>query len=231
MKSHPEKSGSITLLRSAKIQLQTAIINPSDNVESCFSGANCQNEIRLPCLTLQRIRGKWRTCWCLRLGASKNMPELDNRKPSDLLAPPDLYDKNSRAALYEDGTHGHVLRSLFSAFRSSMVLGGDWFCGRCKHVYDWREGSRILSLRHGLEPNEVALYRAFPMPKGEVETFFATMRLATNISDNNLSLGEEENSRGSFLVTCSLLSLLQNTIFSMNTSRISNQTRFQRSAS
>ena len=31
-------------------------------------------------------------------------------------------------------------------------------------------GSRVLSLRHGLELHDVALYRPFPMPTGEVET-------------------------------------------------------------
>ena len=33
---------------------------------------------------------------------------------------------------------------------------------------------RILSLRHVLVPGEVAMYRAFPMPTGEVETFLTS---------------------------------------------------------
>ena len=34
-----------------------------------------------------------------------------------------------------------------------------------------RDGASILSLRHGPEPNEVALYRAFPMPMRELDNF------------------------------------------------------------
>ena len=29
------------------------------------------------------------------------------------------------------------------------------FCGRCGHLYNWREGSQILSLWHGPEPKDV----------------------------------------------------------------------------
>ena len=47
-----------------------------------------------------------------------------------------------------------------------------------------REGSRILSLRHGLEPHEVALCRACLMPTGEVETPFNTTELTTNTGDD-----------------------------------------------
>ena len=53
-----------------------------------------------------------------------------------------------------------------------------------------REGSRILSLRHGLEPHEVALCRACLMPTGEVETPFNTTELTTNTGDD---IWEEES--------------------------------------
>ena len=54
------------------------------------------------------------------------------------------------------------------------------------------KASRML-LRHG---PEVALYRVFPMQMGEVETFFNTLRLTTNISDNNSSGSEGEATYG-----------------------------------
>ena len=38
--------------------------------------------------------------------------------------------------------------------------GSNWFCGRCGHMYNWREGSQILWLRCGPETNDAALYRA-----------------------------------------------------------------------
>ena len=37
----------------------------------------------------------------------------------------------------------------------------------CGHIYAWRRGTRILLLRHGLEPSEVALSRLYPMQSGE----------------------------------------------------------------
>ena len=40
------------------------------------------------------------------------------------------------------------------------------------HTYNWRKGTRILK-------------RALPLPTGEVETFFTTMRMKTNIVDGN----------------------------------------------
>ena len=40
---------------------------------------------------------------------------------------------------------------------------------------------------HGLEPSDVALYSALPMPTGEAETFTA-MRLTTNLVDGKKNL-------------------------------------------
>ena len=48
---------------------------------------------------------------------------------------------------------------------SSSRTGADTFTS-------FRGGSRILSLRHGSEPNQVTLYRASLMPTREAETFF-----------------------------------------------------------
>ena len=69
--------------------------------------------------------------------------------------------------------------------KSVSKEGSIWFCGRCWHINVWRRGSRILSLRHGLEPSGVALYRAFSTTTGEVETFCTTMRLTMNFIDGN----------------------------------------------
>ena len=60
--------------------------------------------------------------------------------------------------------------------KSVSRTSSSWFCGRCGHVHKWRERGRILSFRHEQEPNEVVLYRGFPMPMGEVENFLATTR-------------------------------------------------------
>ena len=65
-------------------------------------------------------------------------------------------------------------------------------CDRCGDVHDWRRSSRILSLRHGLESSEVALYSTFPMPRGEVETF-TTMRPTTNLMGCNDPCREGES--------------------------------------
>ena len=43
-----------------------------------------------------------------------------------------------------------------------------WFGGKCGHIYNWREGSRILSLTHGSKTNDVELHRFFPLPAREV---------------------------------------------------------------
>ena len=40
------------------------------------------------------------------------------------------------------------------------------------HVYDWRKGSRTLSFGVGPKPNEVVVYRALPMPMGDVASIF-----------------------------------------------------------
>ena len=59
-------------------------------------------------------------------------------------------------------------------------------CGRC--VGNYREGRRILSLRHGCERNDVGVCRAYPTPapgRNGVAgaAFFNAMRLATNVGD------------------------------------------------
>ena len=48
--------------------------------------------------------------------------------------------------------------------------GSTWFCGRCGRIYDCREGSRRLPLRHGSEPNDVALCTASHMPEAPSNT-------------------------------------------------------------
>ena len=60
----------------------------------------------------------------------------------------------------------------------------------------WK-GCRVLSLRHGPEAKDLALYRASPMPKGEVETLVNTRRLTKKLSDNNLPSEEEERASSS----------------------------------
>ena len=72
--------------------------------------------------------------------------------------------------------------------KSVSKEGSIWFRGRCWYRNDWRRGSRILSLRHGLEPSGVALYRAFPTTTGEVEPLCTTMRLTMNFIDGNKPL-------------------------------------------
>ena len=49
----------------------------------------------------------------------------------------------------------------------------------------------ILWLRRGLEPHEVAYYRAFPIPIGEVGIFFTLMRLTTNLMDGQKPFAED----------------------------------------
>ena len=57
---------------------------------------------------------------------------------------------------------------------------------------NWREGSRILSLRHGSGLKDVGLYRVCPMSTGEVGTFVTRM----NFSDGNKSLGKRRVEKG-----------------------------------
>ena len=47
------------------------------------------------------------------------------------------------------------------------------------------------------------------MPAGEFETFFNTMRLATNMSENHLPLEEEKNS-SSAEATCDMIECIGN---------------------
>ena len=73
-----------------------------------------------------------------------------------------------------------------------------------------REGNRISPKRHGLEPNDGALHKAFPMPTGEVETF-NTVRLTTTISDHNLPSGKEgKNSSSGTEATYGMVGSIQN---------------------
>ena len=41
----------------------------------------------------------------------------------------------------------------------------------------------------------MALYRTFPMPKGEVDTFFSTMQLTTNFVDGTRPFAEDEGGK------------------------------------
>ena len=73
--------------------------------------------------------------------------------------------------------------------------GSSWFCGRCGHIYKWRHGSRMLSLRYVSEQGDESLYEAFPMPQaakpgqlGEVEPFFTSLKLIPNVIDNHLAI-------------------------------------------
>ena len=60
-------------------------------------------------------------------------------------------------------------------------------------MYNWREGGPVLSLRYGAVQKDVAQWREFPMPyirppgpAGEVDAFFASMRLTTHVIGDNL---------------------------------------------
>ena len=84
-----------------------------------------------------------------------------------------------------------VLGRLSGSSNSVSREGSNWFCGRCGHACDGREGRPNLSRRLGPEPNDAALYRAYPMPIGEVETTFAAARLTTNHSNGNRTFGND----------------------------------------
>ena len=79
-----------------------------------------------------------------------------------------------------------VCTGLSKGLRSK---GSNWFSGRCGHIDNWREGSRFLSLRHGLKSNDVALFKAFPLPAGAV-------RITTNISESDLPIKDENRAIG-----------------------------------
>ena len=49
--------------------------------------------------------------------------------------------------------------------KGSQNRGSTWLCGRCGRIYDCREGSRRLPMRHSSEPNDVALCTASHMPE------------------------------------------------------------------
>ena len=57
-------------------------------------------------------------------------------------------------------------------------------------MYDWKEGSHILSLRHGTNQKAVSLYRADPAPQGEVEGCCKATRLATNVDEDGICVLE-----------------------------------------
>ena len=73
--------------------------------------------------------------------------------------------------------------------------GGNRFCGRCGHIYNWREGSRIPSLGCGAKHREVALNRAFPMPEAGKPGSAAEVKLATNVTDDDLPYEGQEEGR------------------------------------
>ena len=69
-------------------------------------------------------------------------------------------------------------------------------------MYMWRGGSRILSLEDVAELNDVALNRALPLPDsgnpgwaGEVEAFFSTMQLTTNVNHTMWPFEEDEEKK------------------------------------
>ena len=149
--------------------------------------------------------------WVVVAVTKEYAESLTAAKRSDLLACLGIHDKNSWAHHADRSTHAHVLRSLsvLSApwlclvrmRRSLKSTGSIWFCGRRGHMYNWREDSRILSLRHDGEPNDVALYGVYPIPEpaqtgapGEVEL----QHHATHIGDNSIPFEEEQ---GSSIVT------------------------------
>ena len=66
-----------------------------------------------------------------------------------------------------------------------------WFCLSCDHMYNGRDGSRNCSIRYGVEKKDVTLSRPFPYLKppgraGEVDAFFTSSRLTTNVVDDNM---------------------------------------------
>ena len=92
--------------------------------------------------------------------------------------------------------------------------GSSWFCGRCGHIYKWREGSRNLSLRYGSEQDDVSLYEACPMPHavqpgqlGDVEPFFTSWRLTPNAKDNHPPYDVQTDGASSYSVqtTCGMI--------------------------
>ena len=115
-----------------------------------------------------------------------------------------FYESNFRSPETDRSAHHHgVLRSLsklsvrglfmvWCALESTtlcLVKPATGFAADVS-MYKRREGSRMLSLIHGSRQNDVALYGAYPIPTGEVETFFTTMRLATNLSVGDRPVGE-----------------------------------------
>ena len=56
----------------------------------------------------------------------------------------------------------------------------------------WAHMTEGESLRHGLEPSDVALYKAFPMPRN----FLHAMRLTTNLMYGNKPFTEDEGGKG-----------------------------------
>ena len=83
--------------------------------------------------------------------------------------------------------------------------GSNWLCCKCGHTCSRREGSRILSLRHDPEANDVAFvisFQAYPLPAGRVKTLCDTMKLTTNTSDSNLPTEEKETDRCNGATCC-----------------------------
>ena len=66
---------------------------------------------------------------------------------------------------------------------------------RCGDTCDWRRGSSVLSLRHSLEPSELALCGVFLMPAREVEAFLATTRLPTDFMDGSTLFANAEGGK------------------------------------
>ena len=70
---------------------------------------------------------------------------------------------------------------------------------------NWREDSRMLPLRHGLEPNDAALHSAFPVPTGELATFLQHTKAQHKHQLSQPAFRGKKNSSSGADATCGMI--------------------------